>query len=144
MSLKHFIFAAFLLCVTTRAPAQPFEREYVVIVNSENPVRSVDRKFLHAVFLKKTIQWSHGEPIEPVDLPQNSLARGRFSEEVLNRSVAAVKSYWQQMIFSGRNVPPPELNSDAAVVRYVLQHKNAIGYVSPNASLVGVKILIVR
>jgi hypothetical protein len=56
---------------------------------------------------------------------------------VLKRSVAAVRNYWQQRIFSGRGVPPPELDSDEEIVAYVLKHRGAVGYVSGSAELRG-------
>ena len=94
---------------------------YRVIVNPQNPSGPVERRFLIEAFLKKTTHWGHGEAIRPVDLATDSAVRRRFSEEALSRSVAAVKSYWQQLIFAGRDVPPPELDSDEAVVRGVLR-----------------------
>jgi ABC-type phosphate transport system substrate-binding protein len=117
---------------------------YRVIVNPQNPSGPVERRFLIEAFLKKTTHWGHGEAIRPVDLATDSPVRRRFSEEGLNRSVAAVKSYWQQLIFAGRDVPPPELDSDEAVVRFVLRFPGAIGYVSGGASLGGARVLAVR
>jgi len=64
-----------------------------------------------------------GETALPVDLRSDSSVRRKFSESVLKRSVAAIRSYWQQRIFSGREVPPPELDSDAAVLRYVAKYR---------------------
>jgi len=49
--------------------------------------------------------------------------------------VEAVRRYWQQCIFSGRSVPPPELDSDEAIVRYVAKYRGAVGYVSADAKL---------
>src|SRR6185503_304176 len=85
---------------------------YRVIVNPGNPQSSVDRRFLSDAFLKKVTRWSTGDAIRPVDQGPDSAARQRFSEDVLSRSVAAVKSYWAQLVFSGRDVPPPELDDD--------------------------------
>jgi hypothetical protein len=62
---------------------------------------------------------------------------------VLKRSVLVVKTYWQQRIFSGRGIPPPELDSDALVVEYVLKHRGAVGYVSGVCELGGAKVLTV-
>src|SRR5437870_3906017 len=76
---------------------------YVVIVHPENPAGTVSRKFLADAFLKKTTRWDHGEVIRPVDLGPDSPVRRRFSEDVLKRSVAAVRNYWQQVIFAGRD-----------------------------------------
>jgi ABC-type phosphate transport system substrate-binding protein len=115
-----------------------------VIVNPRNLTGSVDRKFLAQAFLKKTTQWPSGDVIKPVDLAADSPLRRAFVEEVLGRSVAAVKSYWQQMIFSGRGVPPPELESEEAVIRYVLRTPGAVGYVSAGADLHGARALPVR
>jgi hypothetical protein len=62
----------------------------------------------------------------------------------LNRSVTAVRSYWQQVIFAGRDVPPPELPGDARVLEYVRQHSGGVGYVSVTADTAGAKVLAVR
>jgi ABC-type phosphate transport system substrate-binding protein len=116
---------------------------YRVIVHPHNPVVSADRRFIADAFLKKIVRWRHGESIRPVDL-ENSPVRRRFSDEVLGRSASAIRSYWQQQIFSGRNVPPPELENDQAVVRFVLRNPGAIGYVSGQAELAGARVLQVR
>ena len=108
-------------------PARP---GYRLIVNPQNSVTSLDRKFVAEAFLKRTTTWPQGDSIRPVDQGSDSSARRRFSDDILSRSVAAVKNYWQQAIFSGRDVPPPELDSDEDVVRYVLRFPGAIGYVS--------------
>ena len=62
----------------------------------------------------------------------------------MRRSVEAVKTYWQQAVFSGRDIPPPELDSDDDVVRYVLRNPGGVGYVTGNADLHGARVLVVR
>jgi hypothetical protein len=117
---------------TARAESAP---DFRVIVHPDNPSTALSRDFLIDVFLKRTTRWNDGETIRPVDQRSDSFVRRRFSESVLQRSVAAVKSYWQQRIFSGRELPPPELESDEAVVNYVMKHRGAVGYVSGAAKL---------
>jgi ABC-type phosphate transport system substrate-binding protein len=114
---------------------------FVIIVHSENPTIAVDRKFLSDAFLKKITRWQSGEVIRPVDQMANADVRSQFSEGVLTRTVAAVRSYWQQRIFAGRDVPPPELQSDDHVLKYVLRHKGAVGYVSAAAKIDGAKVV---
>jgi hypothetical protein len=82
--------------------------------------------------------------IRPVDLRPQAAARLRFTERVLKRSIGAVRSYWQQRIFSGRDVPPPEVDSDEAVVAFVSKSAGAIGYVSGTAKLQGVRELAIE
>jgi ABC-type phosphate transport system substrate-binding protein len=131
---------ALLAAPRTRASSPSFR----LIVNPANAVASVDRKFVADAFLKKTTRWPSGEPIRPVDLGSESSTRRRFSDDVLGRSVAAVKSYWQQMIFSGRAVPPPELESDEEVIRYVAKYPGAVGYISGAGDTAGVRVLVVK
>jgi ABC-type phosphate transport system substrate-binding protein len=138
---------AALLALAVEGRPQAAARDaggYRVIVNPKNPIREVDRAFLARAFLRRTRQWDDDVPIRPVDLPADSRARRRFSEEILGRSVTAVRGYWQQAIFSGRDVPPPELASDEAVVAYVARYAGAVGYVSSDTDLTGVKAIGVR
>jgi ABC-type phosphate transport system substrate-binding protein len=125
----------------TRATPAPGFR---VIVNAANPTVNVERRFLADLFLKKITRWPSGDGARPVDERDESPARQRFSEEVLERSVASVKNYWAQQVFSGRNVPPPELDSDDDVVRFVLKNAGAVGYVSAGTAPGGTKTLTVK
>ena len=124
-----------------RADAPP---PFVVIVHPQNPYTSLDRGFLTDAFLKKVTRWPNGDVIKPVDLGGDSPVREKFSNEVLKRSVSAVKSYWQQIIFSGRDVPPPELASEDEVVKYVLGHPTAIGYVGGATRLGDARPITIR
>jgi ABC-type phosphate transport system substrate-binding protein len=116
---------------------------YKIIVNPANPAGSLDRKFVEDAFLKKVTTWPDGSVIHPVDLPASSSVRRRFSEDVLERSVDAVRVYWQQRIFAGRDLPPPELENDAEVVKYVLKYDGAIGYVSEGSGSSPSKVVAV-
>jgi ABC-type phosphate transport system substrate-binding protein len=117
---------------TAQAEAVP---DFRIIVHPENPATSFTRDFLTDAFLKRTTRWGDGETLRPVDQRSTSAVRQKFSDAVLRRSIAAVKNYWQQRIFSGRDLPPPELDSDEAVVSYVTSHRGALGYVSGGAKL---------
>jgi ABC-type phosphate transport system substrate-binding protein len=132
-----------LLLVAASAVADPV-RSWVVIVHPASPASRVSRKFLGEVFLRRATVWSDDTPIRPVDLVPDSPVRSHFSQEILARSVAAVRSYWQQRIFSGQGLPPPELAGDDLVVAYVASHSGAIGYVASGTRLDGVRALTVE
>jgi ABC-type phosphate transport system substrate-binding protein len=117
---------------------------YLVIVHPNNPVTDLDRTFLRDAFLKRKPVWSNNETIRPVDLSADFPAREQFSREVLKRGVAEVKNYWYQQIFSGKGVPPPELDSEAAVIAYVIRNIGAIGYVSASRNPAGAKVVAVK
>ncbi len=133
-----------LLLFFAVAPLSAEEHGYRVIVNRTNPLTTVDRPFIAEAFLKKTTRWPNGETIHPVDLAADAPERARFSSEVLGRTVAAVKNYWQQAIFSGRDVPPLELGTSEEVINYVVKHSGAIGYVAAGADLAAVKVVTVN
>jgi hypothetical protein len=139
-----FTLTVSVLCATVFAQQRPSPPPYQLIVHPSNPTGVVERKFLEEAFLKKITRWPNGELIRPVDLVPDSPVRRKFSDDVLNRSVEAVKGYWQQRIFSGRDIPPPELDNDEGIVKFVLAHEGAVGYVSGSAKIDGAKILIVR
>lgn len=107
---------------------RPQPDDYQVIVHPSNPTRALGRSFLRSVYLRKTTTWPSGETIRPVGLGKRFPARERFAREVLNKSPAQLRSYWNQQIFSGKGVPPPELESEAAVIQYVLRNRGAVGF----------------
>ena len=117
------------------------EASYRLVVNSENPVSSLSRDEASKLFLKKVRTWEHGVTVLPVDLVSSLPVREEFTREIHGKSVSAVKNYWQQQIFSGRNTPPPEKSSDAEVIAYVKSSPGAIGYVSGKADVGEVKVV---
>lgn len=126
------------------SPLAAHAQEFTVIVNASNPVSSLPRDDVAKLFLKKTVMWQSGKAVSPVELPATAKAREEFARVVLNKSIAQVKSYWQQQIFSGRDVPPPEKSSENDVVAFVRSNPGAIGYVSKGAEIGhGVKALSV-
>ena len=136
-----------LLCYLPVAGQEAFGaegRHFVMIVHRDNTVQSASQDFLRRAFLKTSTRWDDGEVLKPVDQRPSARVRVHFSKAVLGRTVAAVKNYWQQRIFSGRGVPPPELASDEAVVRYVAAHRGAVGYVEEDTPLEGVTVLAVK
>lgn len=147
--MRALAFIAFVTALALTSVCRVFAQAaddpgYVLVVNPANPVTSLDRAFVEDAFLKKLTRWSNDEVIRPADLAPRSPVRRRFSETVLRRSVEAVKGYWQQRIFSGRDVPPPEFDTDEDVIRYVARYDGAVGYVSRSADLKSAKPVTVR
>jgi hypothetical protein len=125
------------------APAAGGDSPDFKVVVAPDRAGPAARGFLADAFLKNITRWPDDETIRPVDQKPDAPARRKFSEQVLRRSVAAVKTYWQQRIFSGRGVPPPELDSDEAVVRYVESHPGAVGYISGSAPVGKTRVIAV-
>lgn len=133
------VLALLLMAGVAAAEELPFR----VVVHASNPVVSVTRAELSAIYMKRTRSWQDGRQIVPVD--QASRLREPFSRAVHGKSVAYVTRYWQRLLFSGRAVPPRELRSDAAVLELVRRNAEAVGYVDARTPLGdGVKAIAVR
>jgi ABC-type phosphate transport system substrate-binding protein len=141
MSLKRtlLLLSALALFLPLMAGAQ--EAAYKVIVNTANASSSLTKHDVADIFLKKNVRWASGAPIVVADQTDKSPAREAFCTDVLHKNVASVKSYWQQQIFSGRELPPVEKATDEEVIAFVQGNPNAIGYVSKKTVTDGVKVI---
>lgn len=135
--MKKFLFIFALVFSGMILQAQ----SYKVIVNSSNSVSSVSKSELSDLFLKKKAKWASGQSVSPVDLSAKSSIRESFSQEILGKSVGAIKSYWQQFVFAGKGTPPVEKNSDNEVIEYVKSNEGAVGYISSGGNTAGVKVV---
>ena len=133
--MKRILIGLALLAGALTGPARAQDKDFVVVVNAFNPFVTIRYDDLSRIFLKKTATWSNGQAAQPVDHPEGSTLRRYFTARVLNRDTGSVKTYWQQQVFSGKAVPPPALDSDAAVLEFVRQHPYGVGYVSASTPL---------
>jgi len=138
--MTRYILLLALLFTTWALPGQT----YKVIVNNANPTTTVTTSDLSKHFLKKVKKWKNGDKVVPVDLSANSAVRKDFSKAIHNKSVSAIKSYWQQYVFAGSGTPPIEKKSDLEVIEYVKKNSGAIGYVSKSTNTTGVKEITVN
>jgi ABC-type phosphate transport system substrate-binding protein len=136
--------AAACLGLTARPGASEAGRAFLVIVNPDNPISSIDRDFLRDAYLKKTAEWGDGTTIHPVDLSPQFPTRARFVHDVLRKTPAQLRTYWNQQIFSGKAVPPPQARSTASVIDYVRATPGAIGYLPPDVDPRGAKVVEVE
>lgn len=131
--------AAIVLSAMQASAATTFK----VIVNNAVRVESLSKKEVSDLFMKRTAKWTNGTPVTPVDQSDQSAIREEFSKSVHGKPTGAIKSYWQQQIFSGRGVPPVEQPSDSEVVALVRSSAGGIGYVDAGADTSGVKVITI-
>ncbi len=107
---------------------------FQVVVNSANPTRTMHRAQLAEIFMKKSKIWDNGVPAIPIDRLPRSPIRESFSVAVHGRAASAVHNRWNQLLFSGRGIPPEIKETDDQVKDYVRSHPGAIGYLSRETS----------
>jgi ABC-type phosphate transport system substrate-binding protein len=137
--LKYYLPVAFLVILICSVLLARQDLSFKIVVNKINPVTKMTRDELSNIFLKKNPRWQNGEKMMPVDLVSTNPLREIFSQRVHQKSVSAVKIYWQKKIYSGTGLPPAERKNDAEVLAYIRNHSGAIGYVSVKADLDSVK-----
>jgi ABC-type phosphate transport system substrate-binding protein len=142
--LMRAVVAALAGAAFLPAPGSAAAGGYRVVVNPGNPVASLERTELARLFLRKVTSWPDGQPVVVVDQERTSTVRGAFSREIHQRDADAVAAHWQVLVFSGRDTPPRIVKSDGDVLEFVRSHAGAVGYVSDDTPLAGVKAVTVR
>ena len=112
-----------------------------VIVHPSSTLKSASAEEVKRLFLdkKKSIQ---GIKLQPIAQNSSQSIRVVFDEDVLGKDSSRSKSYWSRLIFTAKGMPPPELDSSPAIVKWVAQHPGSIGYVSSDDMKEGVKVLV--
>lgn len=136
------IIALFAILASLVRAAVADDTAYKVIVNRDNPITTIDRNFLRNAYLKKATTWPHGETVRPIDL--KSPVRPPFTREILGKTPAQLRSFWNQQLYSGKNVPPPEVESARAVIAYVAAHPGAVGYIPANVDPGTTHVVVVK
>ena len=134
------VLAAAALATLMASPAAA-QNGYRVIVNTANPVSSIPKGKMWRLFLEKAV-WDNGQAVTPVDLPPTSPVREVFSRDALGLPASGVADTWRRVADAGGNTPPA-LASDREVLAYVRLKPGAIGYVSLDADVQGVKVVFV-
>ena len=112
---------SFLLCGVAMA-------EQIVIVNNSVAVSSIDADSLKKIYLGKKTKWDNGDKIVPVTLNEGPVHEA-FLKNVIKKSNTQFLTYWKQMIFTGKGIPPKSVPSDADVVNFISSTPGGIGYI---------------
>src|ERR1700733_6102164 len=88
---------------------------YEIIVNPSLDVSDIDRDTLRDIYFKKVTELG-GDAVHPIGLSAKFPAAERFMHDVLHKTPAQLKSYWNQQIFSGKGVPPPDADSPSSAI----------------------------
>jgi ABC-type phosphate transport system substrate-binding protein len=114
--------------------------ELVVIVHPSNAA-SIDNTQVQRIFLGKEKKFADGSEATPINTVASNASREQFDTKVLERSSSQVAAYWSKLVFTGKGIPPKELENDAAVIAAVAADASAIGYVDSAAVTGAVKVI---
>jgi len=130
----------FLLPITLCAIGSNAWAGIVVVVHPSNSAE-LDAKQVQRIFLGKEKKFSDGKEALPINSASSYPSRELFDSTVLNRSSSQVSAYWSKLVFTGKGIPPKEVNNDAAVIEIVANNPNAVGYVDSGSVTADVKAI---
>ena len=103
--------------------------ELVLILNENVPDTKLDNESIQRIYLGKKTQWSDDSKITPVMYKDGELHES-FINDILGRTTAKFMTYWKQLLFTGKGIPPKSFSSEGDLLNYVLETPGAIGYIS--------------
>ena len=123
MTLQILSSAVFLCCSYSAAA------ELVVVVNKLNPIDNLSLTNVVDIYTGRYMAFPNGISAEPVDLPNESGDKENFYLQSTGLSLAKINSYWARLKFTGRYLPPIQLDTAEIAINYVQRNPNAVAYV---------------
>lgn len=123
--------------------AQLAHADILVVVNPDNDVVSLTENQVERLFLGKENRFPNGRRAMPVDQGDSEAIKATFYDEISNKSLSQLKSYWSRRIFNGRAEPPQVVSGDSSVKDFVADNDNAIAYIDAASIDDSVKVVLV-
>jgi hypothetical protein len=115
--------------------------QLVVIVNASAPDSNVSRDQLRRLFLGQSTRLTNGARVRLIEYAP---ARGRFYRAAVGLPDDLVRRHWIATVFAGEPVTPPrEFDDPDAVVRFVAEHPEALGFLDRPVSDPNVRVLTI-
>jgi ABC-type phosphate transport system substrate-binding protein len=116
--------------------------DLLLIVNSNNPIVSLERKQVVDIFMGRATAFPNQQPAHTLDVADVNNLRATFYKSLTGKNEAQVDAYWATLVFAGRMSPPEKLPDEAAVIKAVKNNTAAIGYVTRQTLPAGVKVVM--
>jgi ABC-type phosphate transport system substrate-binding protein len=109
--------------------ASPAAADIVVVVHPDSGVERLSREEVINIFLGRLRQFPSGISAQPVDLSPTQADKSIFYRLLVNKELAEINAYWARLVFSGRTVPPRQVEGSEEMLAMVARSPGHIGYV---------------
>ncbi|MCC8539405.1 substrate-binding domain-containing protein [Xanthomonas codiaei] len=116
--------------------------DVVVVMAAKGGPDSLSAAQVSQIFLAKSNSLPGGGAAVPIDQEEGAATRDEFYKKVASRDAAQLKSYWSQLMFTGKAQRPKRVSGDDAVKKAVAATPGAIGYISAGAVDASVKVVL--
>ena len=103
----------------------------VVVGNTGNKQIQLNRQQVRNLFMGGALPYD----LEAVALPPENQTRVLFNSRVVGLTESRIQSYWAQMRFTGRKKEPKEVDTERAILEYVMKNPGAVGYLPAGISI---------
>lgn len=133
----------FILLQGGSDPAYPSDKsikDVIIIGNKRLPFDSIGADELKDIYQRKKTIWGNGQKIS-FALLDGGKTHEHFIRHYIQKTPAQYHRYWKKLVFSGRGIPPMSFRDEKSLMAHVALTAGAIGYISPETKLSGVKKL---
>lgn len=116
--------------------------EVLVVTGINNPLVSMSKSQVGALFTGKVSSFPNGGRATPIDMPESNPLRTEFYSKVTNMSVAQAREIWAKLYFTGRGVPPRVAADAEDIKKMVNLMPGAIGYIGRSSLDNSVKVIM--
>ena len=134
-NLKYIILTLSLLTTSYHA-------ELVLIVHKDFPMDKISKKSLKKIYRNKMKKWKHGGSIV-----RSFLKKGKTHKvfcKVLKKSPSKLDRFWLKQVFTGKGAAPESFSNGKAMIAFIAENKNALGYVDSSIDTSNVKIISLK
>ena len=125
------------------ALADRADTSILIIANPDVPAEEIDVDDLERIYLGKRTRWQDDSTVVPAMLKSGDLHEA-FVKTYLDRTPSRFVTYWRQVVFTGKGVPPRSFGNEDDLRDFVAHTPGAVGYLHGAGDTTGVKVLQVR
>lgn len=116
--------------------------DLAVVVNKANAPETVELGELRQMILGDRLKWRSGQNVLSVETPPDSRERALLMKTVYRMTDSALKRYYMLATFNGKEVVQPrDVNSAAALKKFVAANPGAVGCILASDVDDSVKVL---
>ncbi|NYZ61829.1 phosphate ABC transporter substrate-binding protein [Luteimonas deserti] len=130
------------LLVALSCSALAAHADVVVVMSARSDVAALTPAQVSQIFLAKSSALPGGGRAVAIDQAEGAAVRDAFYTKVTSRDAAQLRSYWSQLMFTGKAQRPKQVAGDAAVKREVAATAGAIGYIDAASVDASVKVVL--
>lgn len=138
---SRILWCTCLLLLLSTAPDG--RAEPILISHPDTDIVAISPQQLRRLWLGERTSLD-GIPVEIIDLDETHPMRTQFYLEFVGLSNRQLKSHWARRVFRGEGFPPRMLASEQAVVEWVSEANNRLGYIDSSNISDAVRPITVR